>query len=188
MKNAGRHALTGPVPRVQGGVDLTESPQEPLLALTLVTLTLPLLGSTAGLGGAALALLPGRQTAGDSRVAVTLRPSPASLALALGPALRSADVLPPLAGNLSRGAGAVLAHPAGVAEAGPALALSVAGALLAVARLRLTLRPLIFPPATVLLALAPEQRYSQAWLSLVQLLHYCALIGRELHSDEILLW
>ena len=29
------------------------------------------------------------------------------------------------------------------------------------------------------------QRYSQARLSLVQLLHYCALIGREFHSDEI---
>ena len=26
-------------------------------------------------------------------------------------------------------------------------------------------------------------RYGQALLSLVELLHYCALIGRELHSD-----
>ena len=167
MENAGRHALTGPVPRVQVGVDLTESPLESLLTATLVTLTLPLLGPTAGLGGAALPLLLGRQTAGHIRVTVTLRPSPASLALALSPALRSADVLPPLAGNVSRGAGAVLAHPAGVAEAGPALAGSVAGTLLAVTRLRLTLRPLIFSPATVLLALAPGQRDSQAWLSLV---------------------
>ena len=30
-----------------------------------------------------------------------------------------------------------------------------------------------------------ESRYSQARLSLVQRTHYCALIGRELHSDEI---
>ena len=29
------------------------------------------------------------------------------------------------------------------------------------------------------------RRYIQALLSLVELLHYCALIGRELHSDEI---
>ena len=29
------------------------------------------------------------------------------------------------------------------------------------------------------------RRYNQARLSLVQLRHYCALIGRELHSDEI---
>ena len=29
-------------------------------------------------------------------------------------------------------------------------------------------------------------RYIRALLSLVQLLHYCALIGRELHIDEIL--
>ena len=28
-------------------------------------------------------------------------------------------------------------------------------------------------------------RYIQALLSLVQLLHYCALIGRELHTDAI---
>ena len=32
-------------------------------------------------------------------------------------------------------------------------------------------------------AVALGERYSQAWLSLVKLLHYCALIGRELHSD-----
>ena len=29
------------------------------------------------------------------------------------------------------------------------------------------------------------QRYIEAFLSLVELLHYCALIGHELHSDEI---
>ena len=33
--------------------------------------------------------------------------------------------------------------------------------------------------------LSHEVRYSQARLSLVQLRHYCALIGRELQSDEI---
>ena len=29
-----------------------------------------------------------------------------------------------------------------------------------------------------------QERYIQAWLSLVQLPHHCALIGRELQSDE----
>ena len=35
------------------------------------------------------------------------------------------------------------------------------------------------------LPVVPRGRYVQALLSLVELLHYCALIGRELHSDEI---
>ena len=34
-----------------------------------------------------------------------------------------------------------------------------------------------------LMAESLRDRYSQARLSLVQLLHYCALIGRELHLD-----
>ena len=35
------------------------------------------------------------------------------------------------------------------------------------------------------LANGSQVRYIQAVLSLVELLHHCALIGRELHSDEI---
>ena len=34
-----------------------------------------------------------------------------------------------------------------------------------------------------LVVAVPGARYVQALLSLVELLHYCALIGRELHSD-----
>ena len=44
-------------------------------------------------------------------------------------------------------------------------------------------RVLTPPRGDVLQAL--QVRYSQASLSLVQLIHYCALIGGELHSDEI---
>ena len=37
------------------------------------------------------------------------------------------------------------------------------------------------------MAPSPPRRYSQALLSLVELLHYCALIGWELHSDLVML-
>ena len=48
------------------------------------------------------------------------------------------------------------------------------------------LQPHLHPASPALQAAQQNLlRYSQAALSLVQLRHYCALIGRELQSDEI---